>query len=147
MEKNFDEWNKQKKILDERQNNTFFKEGDIWWCSVGINIGNESCGKGDTFNRPVLVLRKLSRSIYIGVPISSQKKSGSWFTEITVNGESRYVLLYQIRMFSVNRFQRRFGILGHNDFVTVKQKLGLLLELCNHHQDVTPGSVGYPKAR
>ncbi|HEY0908183.1 MAG TPA: type II toxin-antitoxin system PemK/MazF family toxin [Candidatus Paceibacterota bacterium] len=146
MEKNFDAWNEQKKAIESKSIEVFFKEGEIWWCSVGINIGNESCGKGGTFNRPVLVLRKLSRSSYVGIPISTQRKDGSWFSEILVNGELRYALLYQVRMFSSNRFQRRVGALEGGQFVSVKQKLEALLELCDHHQDSHPGSVGFPKA-
>jgi mRNA interferase MazF len=146
MEKNFDEWNKQKKILDNKENRILFKEGEVWWCSVGINVGHESCGKGLTFRRPVLILKKLSGSNCIGIPLSTQKKSGSWFVDISVQGQAVSALLYQIKMFSVNRFQRKLCTLDMRDRLRVKEKLKALLELSNYHQDVTPGSVGYPKA-
>jgi len=86
MQKDFDKWNLQKKQLDIRDDRFFFKEGEVWWCAVGLNIGSESCGKGDTFRRPVLILKKLSSTAFIGIPFSSQPKSGSWFTEVMVNG-------------------------------------------------------------
>jgi len=72
--------------------------------SVGLNIKTESCGKRVKFRRPVLILRKLSRTAFIGILLSTKKKEGSWFCDITVLGKKEYVLLYQIRMFSTNRF-------------------------------------------
>lgn len=129
MEKDFDKWNSKKKGLEKLSARFLFKTGEIWWCSVGLNIMAESCGKGENFQRPVLVLKKLSVENFIGIPLSSKKKEGTWFCEITVHGEKRYALLYQIRMFSANRFQRRLASLDDADFKKVKEKLEALLEL------------------
>ena len=35
----------------------FVSERDVWWASLGENIGSEVNGKSDRFSRPVLVLR------------------------------------------------------------------------------------------
>lgn len=129
MEKDFDKWNSKKKEIENLSVKFLFKTGDIWWCSVGLNIKAESCGKGENYQRPVLILRKLSGGSFIGIPLSTQKKEGTWFCEITVHGEKRYALLYQIRMFSSNRFQRRLASLDDADFKKVKEKLEELLEL------------------
>lgn len=129
MEKDFDKWNLRKKELEKLETKFLFKTGEIWWCSVGLNIKAESCGKGDSFQRPVLIIRKLSSVSFVGIPLSSKKKDGTWFCEITVRGEKRYALLYQIRMFSINRFQRRLAFLDDADFKKVKEKLKALLEL------------------
>ena len=45
MEKDFDTWNEQKKILENKKQTVLCKEGDIWWTSIGINVAAESCGK------------------------------------------------------------------------------------------------------
>lgn len=129
MQKDFDKWNNIKKRLENNIIKFFFKEGEIWWMSVGINIANESCGKGEIFRRPVLVLRKLSGSSFVGLPLSSKEKNGSWFIDVLINNQKRYVLLYQIRMFSTNRFESRLATLDDNDFKKVKEKLGQLLKL------------------
>jgi mRNA interferase MazF len=129
MEKDFDKWNNIKKKLENKNQKFFFKEREIWWMSVGVNIACESCGKGETFRRPVLVLRKLSGNSFIGIPLSSKDKSGTWFCDITINNQKRSVLLYQIRMFSTNRFESRMATLDDNDFEKVKEKLEALLEL------------------
>jgi len=129
MQKDFDAWNKIKKELDIKEKKFFFKEGEIWWMSVGLNVAKESCGKGIIFRRPVLVLKKLSSDTFIGLPLSSKEKTGSWFIDITLSGEKRFVLLYQIRMFSTNRFESRFATIDDNDFKKVKEKLEFLLKL------------------
>lgn len=55
-----DRWNEVKKKLQFRSRTPYFKQGEIWWVSVGLNLGSESYGKGVMFRRPVLVLKKLS---------------------------------------------------------------------------------------
>jgi len=129
MEKDFDKWNLKKKGLKKISKKFLFKTGDIWWCSVGLNIKTESCGKGEDYQRPVLVLRKLSGESFVGIPLSTKKKEDTWFCGITVHGEKRYALLYQVRMFSTNRFQRRLASLDDADFKRIKEKLKALLEL------------------
>ena len=129
MEKDFDEWNKKKKRLEKNSIEFLFNTGEVWWCSVGLNVGMESCGKGEQYHRPILILKKLSRNICIGIPLSTQTKIGTWFTDITIHGETRCALLYQIRMFSTKRFQRRLATLDRLDFKKIKQKLEQLLEL------------------
>ena len=129
MQKDFDTWNEKKKKLEKRSKKFFFHTGEIWWCSIGLNIASESCGKGSDYRRPVLVLKKLSGTSFIGVPLSTQKKEGTWFIDIIVHGEKKYALLYQIRMFSTNRLQRRLATLDDGDFSRIKEKLKALLEL------------------
>ena len=129
MEKDFDTWNEQKKILENKKQTVLYKEGDIWWTSIGINVAAESCGKWDTFRRPVLILKKLSASSAIVIPLTTKEKTGTWFQDIDIHGEKSWALLYQIRMMSANRFQRRLATLDDTDFERVKKKLQQLLEL------------------
>lgn len=129
MEKNFDKWNERKKKIESINRRFLFKQGEVWWCSIGLNVSEESCGKGDFFGRPVLVLKKLSQRSYVGIPLSTKTKAGSWFVDVAVQGKRVSALLYQIRMFSANRFQRRLTTLDQADFQRVKEKLEILLEL------------------
>lgn len=65
MSKKFNEWNKLKTILHNNNKEQYFKERDIFWASVGVNIGYEQDGKGEIFSRPVLVVKKYSRNIFL----------------------------------------------------------------------------------
>jgi len=145
MQKDFDVWNEKKKKLEEKEPNVLFKEGEIWWCSLGINVAHESCGKGKAFSRPVLVLKKLSDKCCVCIPISRKIKTGTWFADVMVRGERQTALLHQIRMLSANRFQDRLTKLEVVEFKRIKEKLEALLELSGIHQDRSPGSVGCPK--
>ncbi len=51
MKKDFDNWNTKKKELEEVKEKFLFKTGDIWWCSVGLNVKAESCGKRRTVSK------------------------------------------------------------------------------------------------
>ena len=77
MQKDFDIWNKQKKLLNIRNiTNLYFSERQIWWCSIGCNIGSEIDGKHINFERPVLILKKVNKAQFIGIPLTSKKKIG-----------------------------------------------------------------------
>jgi mRNA interferase MazF len=131
----YNNWNiKKQEIQFSDIEESYFKEGDIWWCSLGQNIGNESYGKGNDYRRPILVIRKLSENLCIALPLTSKRKTGTWFTDILLDGESRCVMLYQIRTLNRKRFQRKMGEVGFEDFIQVKEKLECLLKFSkNHH--------------
>lgn len=137
MQKDFDKWNEKKKNVDlsTDSDKIYFKEGQIWWCSFGLNIGSESYGKGENFRRPILVVKKLSSDLCIALPLTSKEKNGSWFLDITLQGEKRWVMLYQIKMLDKKRFYLKIGELDNKDFNRVKEKLESLLELSNRHSD------------
>ena len=61
MQKDFDSWAEVKKKIHEKGFNSYFKERDVWWCRLGVNIGDEEDGKGNSFLRPVLVIKKFNR--------------------------------------------------------------------------------------
>jgi len=92
----FNKWNikKQEIHFSDVTGKIYFKEGQIWWCSVGQNVGSESLGKGEYFTRPILIIKKLSSDLCIALPLTSKKKTGTWFEEITFGGETICALLY-----------------------------------------------------
>ena len=129
----YNRWNIKKQNIHFLQrleeDELYFKEGDVWWCSIGLNVGNESFGKGKNFRRPVLVLKKLSADLCVALPLTSQIKIGTWFVNVTLNGEDRYVMMYQIRALNKKRFTVKIGEIDGADFKKVKEKLKTLLEL------------------
>jgi len=129
MQKNFDKWNELKKELENKNSNIFFKQWDIWWISLWLNIKNESCWKWENFRRPVLILKKLSGDSFIGIPLSTKIKNGSWFANYFHKWEKLTALLYQIRMFNKIRFQRKIWEMDEKDFLEIKKRLKFLLNL------------------
>lgn len=129
MYKDFDNWNEKKKSLELINSTPLFKEREVWWCSVGINVARESCGKGKQFQRPVLILRKLSKFEFIGIPLTTKLKKSSWNIFLVVDGKQANAQINQIRMFSSNRLQRRVTVVELVNFNKIKQKLETMFEL------------------
>ncbi|OGM91090.1 hypothetical protein A2755_00005 [Candidatus Wolfebacteria bacterium RIFCSPHIGHO2_01_FULL_48_22] len=115
-------WCKLKVALWDKQNKVVFKQGNVWWCSLGMNIGEEMFGKGDKFTRPVLVFRKFTSNSFLGLPLTKQEKQGSWYVEITIHGERNLVMLNQARVLDKKRLTNRIGALDNNDFKKVREK-------------------------
>ena len=130
MDKDYDAWNGRKKQISlGRDRKVFFAEGDIWWCTFGINVGAETDGKGDWFRRPVVVLKKFAGELCFVIPLSTRQKRGTWFCEVSVLGETRFAFLHQVRTVSALRFQRKIGVLAPGELVHVKRQLKRLLGL------------------
>lgn len=126
----FDKWNEVKKQL-EQQTGTNVSNGEVYWLSVGQNLGSETYGKGADFKRPVLVLNKVYIKNYInafvGVPLSSKtsQKSGClYYKFIDKQGVKQVALLAQIRLFDTKRVisNAKISVLKA-DFEEIKTKV------------------------
>ncbi len=129
MEKDFDEWNSKKKQLDVVSRKLLFKEGEIWWCSIGVNVGEEVYGKGEYFRRPVVILRKLSGNTCIVMPTTTRERNGSWYHHLNIRNKDRWVMMNQIRLISANRLWVRESTLSREEFEELKKSVAGLLGL------------------
>ncbi len=84
-----------------------FKERDIWWASVGENIGFEEDDKGDDFLRPIIILRKFSRDLVLVVPLSKTNKEGKYYFKFKCNEKESNALLSQIKSIDSSRLAKR----------------------------------------
>ncbi|MDR0299066.1 MAG: hypothetical protein LBI13_03170 [Streptococcaceae bacterium] len=50
-QKEFDFWNNEKKHLNNREKAFYVKEREIWYCSLGVNVGYEIDGKHEQFEK------------------------------------------------------------------------------------------------
>ena len=98
-----------------------FKDGEVWWCSIGENVGSEINGKSRLFSRPVLVFKKLSSGTFLGIPTSSQNRKGSWYVSITLHETASVVILSQVRVLDYKRLSTKIGELSAHDFKQVRQ--------------------------
>jgi mRNA interferase MazF len=120
--KRFLEWVGIKQKLDANDYTPpLVKEGDLWWCAIGENIGIEISGKGQRFTRPVVVLKKFGSLAFFGVPVSTRPRRGSWYTQFRFQGISQTAMLTQARIFSYKRLDRRMGEIDEEDFKKVKE--------------------------
>jgi len=123
MEKNFNEWNAFKQKLDIKTINFNFKERDIWWCSIGLNIGHEENGKSQFFSRPVLVIRKFNKNLFFGIPLTTQIKENKFYHKVIFKGKDCCAMLSQLKVFESKRMRSRMGDLPHTQFNEIKKKV------------------------
>lgn len=127
MTKDFENWHRVKQALDERSNRPTFREREIWWFNIGINIGHEEDGKGLYATRPVLVIRKFNRRLFWGVPLTTQIKEKSHYRRIHFKDREQCVILSQLRLWDANRLKSKMGQLPHTQFDEIKIELRRML--------------------
>lgn len=127
---NFDDWNAKKKRLHNSRPNLLFKEGQIWWCSLGVNVGEEVLGKEPLYLRPVIVLRKITHSSCVVIPTTTkEKRAGSWYFQFEVNNLKRWAMIYQIRFISSRRLRNRESTLSDPQFRELKKAVRKFYDL------------------
>ena len=115
--KDFKDWNKKKIKIDANQDFNHPKEKEIWWCSIGVNVGSEVFGKGHDYTRPVLVINAESSESFIGIPLTSNIKNKKYSCIIkTDDGVLHTALLYQIRSFDKRRLTERKYVLSNEEY-------------------------------
>ena len=125
MLKDYEEWHRLKSEIEAKNSMPFFREGEIWWCSLGLNIGTEEDGKNNLFERPVLVFHKFNKDMFFGLPMSSVKKFGKYDCSILLHNRERTILISQMRTLSAKRLIRRIGRLRQKKFLRVIRVLNV----------------------
>lgn len=89
MEKDFDKWNEKKKKIHNRVDGPFFHRREIWWCSLGVNIGFEQDGSNKEYSRPILVLKGVSKQTCFVLPLTTSLKHHPLRPSIGIIGDRR----------------------------------------------------------
>ena len=126
MEHDFDKWNKLKKNLSDKKSNIFFHEREIWFCSLGKNIGFEEDGKNELFERPILIIKKFNNDIFLAIPLTSSKKNNKYYFHYEINGEMYSGILSQIRLLDRKRLSRKIGMIKEEDFNKILESISNL---------------------
>lgn len=127
MQKDFDTWNEQKKNINNSGTTKLFHEREIWWSSFGINIGREQDGRADNFERPIIVLKKLSPDTLLCLPLTTKEKLEKFQSAITHEEVRGFALLDQVRVLDSKRLLRKIGMISRDDFETMKAKFKKIL--------------------
>jgi mRNA interferase MazF len=127
--KNYNEWNESKKLIEQRKlpNDFFFLEGEVWWASLGVNIGHEIDGKNDLFERPIVVIKKINDELLLALPITSSLGGDNYSYGIEYKGKHRTILLSQNRTISGKRLLRLIYRLSGKEFETLQEAMHEML--------------------
>lgn len=128
--KDFDKWNTKKKEVNYSIKNILPKTREVWWLSIGINIGVEEDGKNSNYERPILIVKVFNKRCFLGIPITSvDKNNKKYYFLITYNQKKYFVILSQIRLFSVKRLSRIIYRVDSQNFLKIKKELKRVIGL------------------
>ena len=130
MDKNqdFDKWNIEKKKSHASDGGKFYNEREVWWCSLGLNVGFEQNGKGDDFARPVLIVKGFSKQVCIVLPLTtSTKKSPFHFYIGKINGKDAQLITSQIKLIDAKRLINKIDVVDKEIFEEVRKTVKDLL--------------------
>lgn len=122
-QKDHDGWNKLKKKLDVENAVPYFHEGEVWWGSLGINVGHEEDGKNAQFNRPVLVVKKFNKRLFWGVPLTTQLKDSRHYHQFEFKKKRQCAMLTQMRLWDANRLTQYMGNIEKHAFRHIRDLL------------------------
>ena len=121
--KDFDGWHPVKKSIDKKRNPPSFKEREIRWCSIGVNVGFEIVGKDQVFTRPVLIVRRFSPFTFLGVPMTTSTQKGYFRYPYNVKGKDGYLLIDQTRTYDSRRLGDLMMTVPDNQFEKIKRAM------------------------
>src|SRR3989338_11438777 len=107
--KDFDKWNTIKKVIDNAENKKTFHEREIWFIKIGENVGFEQNGKGAEFLRPVIVYKKFSKNVFLGIPLTKTVKEGKFYSGFKFKNQTSFAILSQIRLFDSKKLVYSIG--------------------------------------
>lgn len=122
MQKDFDQWNEQKKVIHLQNGNRFYRPREIWWCSLGVNVGFEQDGTGEGNQRPVLIIRGFSKNVCLIIPLTTSIKKNLYYIPLgKVDNREAFAIISQIRLVDTKRLTNRLAVLDKSHFETIKK--------------------------
>lgn len=103
-----------------------FEQRDVRWCHLGLNIGHEQDGDGETFARPVVVYKKINNSTCIIIPLSTRKVRPNEAL-IQIDGKLAVLLIHQIRLIDSKRLNMRIGEISAETYEQIQKAVHRIL--------------------
>ena len=97
------------------------------WAKIGHNVGSEEFGKNDNFARPVIIVKKLTHDLFMGIPLTSTIKDNDYFQSFEYENKSNGLtknsaMILQFRIFIIKRLMNKTGVINKNDFEMILEK-------------------------
>ena len=118
---------KRRKLIILKTKKTFH-EREIWFIKIGENIGFEQNGKGEKFLRPVIIYKKFSRNVFLGIPLTRANEEEKFYNSFNFQGKRSNAILSQIRLFDSRRLFYLVGRMSNGDYKQLKEKLIELIQ-------------------
>ena len=124
MEKDFDQWNKNKKHINYYKQRKNYHAGDIWWMYTGVNIGFEQDGKHENFESPCLVIKGFNKEVCIIVPLSTVYKTNKFYVPLgLIEQKQAYAIISQIRLIDTKRLINKISAISNSELIKIKNAI------------------------
>lgn len=125
MQKNFDTWNEHKKLIHNKSENRLYHEREVWWCSLGVNIGFEQDGSGPDNERPVLILKGFSKQVCLTMPLTTSQKKNPYhvFLGKIIDDRDSFAITSQIRLIDTKRLINKIGFVEQVVFEKIRKAI------------------------
>ncbi len=128
MEKNFKNWNNIKTDINNKGLNKFYHPREVWWCSLGVNIGYEQDGNGNIYQRPVLILKGLGKNTALIIPLTTSKEKHPLRVPVGLIGDKEAsAIISQIRVVDTKRFIYKICFINKEIFETIRKTVKEIL--------------------
>ena len=128
MEKDFDNWFKNKTGLNAQEEPPFYHEREVWWCALGVNVGSEQDGTGKNFDRPVVVVKGFNKDVCFVVALTGKKRESKFHYYIgKVEDVEASAILSQVRLVDTRRLVKKMCTLDEKIFKELKNRLQKVL--------------------
>jgi mRNA interferase MazF len=127
MQKDFDRWNEKKKQIERSRFADYVNEREVWWCTLGTNVGSEQGGSSELFERPVLVVRKFNKNTVLIVPLTSSARRTPYHIVTRHDGMEFAAVISQVRLISTKRLARKIYQMDRAIFAEVITRMRVML--------------------
>ena len=119
----FDWWSQQKQHINAKKERLFFRQGEIWWVHLGLNVGFELNGKGIEQMRPVIVLKKYNQYSFLALPLSTSLTVNTYRISVgPIDGKEATANLSQLRNIDSKRLINKIGSVSEALFLEIRKK-------------------------
>ena len=127
--KDFDSWNPVKKGINEKEKSHKVRAGEMRWCSLGVNVGSEIDGKGNTFTRPVIIISIAGPDLAFVVPCSTKLHERAGYIQIQLKNKKVSACVHQVKIVSTKRIYDRIQRISKNQIKDLKDHIKKFYDL------------------
>lgn len=124
----FDAWNVLKKCIhgvsqSDISSEVFFYEKEVWFASIGMNVGREQSSGNKNFSRPILVIKKFNKTTFLSIPLTSKPKMGIYYISSNEKFVTGSFIISQLSFTDSARLIRKLGVISADDFYKIKRAI------------------------
>lgn len=127
-EEKFEKWSELKASLNLRDEIPYFREWQVWFINMWLNIWFEQNWKNENFQRPILIVKKFNKNMILWIPLTKTKRFWKFYKELDIVEEFKsYAILSQIKMYSSNRLLSHIWWISLLELKDIKKKINTLI--------------------